>query len=347
MDTMQALVKARPEPGAELSTEAIPQLKPFDVLVRVKAAAICGTDVHIYDWTPYAQARVKPPMVFGHEFCGEVVATGPNVTRVATGDLIAGETHVPCGNCLLCNTGLEHVCKDMKILGVHIPGVFSEYAVIPESVAWKLPADTPPLVGAILEPVGVGVHAAYAADVRGATVLVTGCGPIGLTTIGVVKSLGARLVIASDVSEKRLELAREFGADIAVSPLRENVVELARSATSGLGVDVAIEASGAASAVRQALASTRRAGQVVLFGLMGGPVALDLVEDVIYKELNIKGITGREMWRTWYQVMEIVRSGAIDVKKLVTHEFHMSEFEEAIKVAKSGGAGKVVLYPGR
>lgn len=343
---MKALIKPNPAPGAELSTVQLPAIGPRDILIKVKAAAICGTDVHIYDWTPYAQARVKPPMVFGHEFCGEVLEVGPNVTRVKPGDLIAGETHVPCEHCFLCETGLQHICKDMKILGVHIPGIFSEYAVIPETIAWRIPPDTPATVGAVLEPIGVGVHAIYAADVRGTNVLITGCGPIGLAAIGVAKALGAWRVIASDISEKRLEFARQWGADVTVNVKSEDVVEVARSLTQGLGVDVAIEASGAPSAIRQTFASVRRAGEVVLFGLPGAPVEIDLVEGVIYKEVAVKGITGREMWRTWYQVMSLLESGAIDARKLVTHEFPMSEFHKAMEVAKSGEAAKVILYPG-
>lgn len=345
MEEIRALVKDKAEPGAIYTTTNLPPIGPRDVLVKVEATAVCGTDVHIYDWTPYAQARVKPPMVFGHEFCGLVVDAGPNVTRVKVGDRIAGETHVPCEHCLLCDTGYQHICQDMKILGVHMTGAFAEYVVIPETIAWRLPEGTPAKVGAVLEPVGVGVHAAYSADVRGASVLVTGCGPIGLVAIRTAKALGAKLVIASDLSEKRLEMARQWGADLAVNPKSVDPVIASKEATHGLGVDVAIEASGSPVAIREALSSIRRVGQAVLFGLPGANVELDLVGDVIYKEATVKGITGREMWRTWYQVMDLIESGIIDAAGLVTHELPMARFEEGMAIAKSGSAGKVVLYP--
>ncbi len=345
MERVKALVKPAPAVGAELTTVPLGKMGPTDITVKVKAAAICGTDIHIYNWTPYAQARLKLPMVFGHEFCGEVVAAGSNVTKVKVGDMIAGETHIPCGNCFLCNTGLEHICQDMKILGVHVPGAFAEAIVIPEVIAWQIPADTPPTVGAVMEPVGVGVHAAYAADVRGSTVLVTGCGPIGLSAIGAVKSCGAALLIATDVSEQRLNMAKKYGADIVLNPLSTDVEAKCKELTNGLGMDVCIEGSGAPSAIRQVFACVRRAGEVVLFGLPDTDVGLDLVDGVIYKELTIKGITGREMWRTWYRVEDIIKRSAVDVKGIVTHEFPMSDFDEAFKVAKSGKAGKVVMYP--
>lgn len=345
MERVRALVKPAPAIGAELTTVPLEAMGPTDITVKVKATAICGTDIHIYDWTPYAQARLKPPMVFGHEFCGDVIAVGSNVTRVKVGDMIAGETHIPCGNCFMCNTGLEHICQGMKILGVHVPGAFAEAVVIPEVIAWPIPADTPPSVGAVMEPVGVGVHAAYAADVRGAAVLVTGCGPIGLATIGVVKSCGATLIIATDVSEQRLNMAKKYGADIVLNPSSTDVEARCKELTRGLGMDACIEASGAPSAIRQVFACVRRAGEVVLFGLPGSHVEMDIVDGLIYKELTVKGITGREMWRTWYRVEDIIKTSAIDVKGIVTHEFPMSEFEEAFRVAKSGTAGKVVMYP--
>lgn len=344
MDTVKALVKSTPGIGAEYSSVAVPPVGPNDIKVRVKAAAICGTDIHIYQWTPYAQERIRPPMVFGHEFCGEVLEVGSNVTRVAVGDLIAGETHIPCGNCLMCNTGLEHVCSDMKILGVHVPGAFAEVIVIPQSIAWKVPNNTSVQVGAVLEPVGVGVHAAYKADVRGASVLVTGCGPIGLATIGTVKALGAKRIIATDVSPQRLDMALKYGADIVLNPIETDVVATCKKLTGGLGVDVAIEGSGAASAIQQALASVRRVGEVVLFGLPGKTIEVDVVEHFIYKELTVRGITGREMWRTWYSVMDIVENSTFDIQGLVTHEFSIQDFEEAFRVAQSGTAGKVLLH---
>lgn len=346
--TMQALVKQRPEPGAELVAVQVPkELHPGELLVRVEASAICGTDVHIYAWTKFAQDRIKTPMVFGHEFAGEVVAVGPGVTRFKPGTRIAGETHIPCGWCELCKTGREHICEDMKILGVHVPGVFSEYAVIPQEIAWEVPESVPFETAAVYEPAGVAVHAVSVVDVRGADALVTGCGPIGLMAVEATKALGAKRVIATDRSPFRLEMARRFGADVVVDVTRANLRSAIAQLTGGRGVDVVVEASGAAQAIRDGFAVVRRGGSVVLFGLPNEPVALDLVNDVIYKETVVHGITGRVMWDTWYLLTKLVEAGSIHPERLITHRYPMSEFGAAFQTAMSGEAEKVVMYPGR
>ncbi len=346
---MQALVKEKPGPGAALKEMPVPQAGPGELLVRVKATAICGTDVHIYEWTKYAQERIKTPMVFGHEFAGEVVSVGAGVTSFRPGDHVAGETHIPCGHCEMCLTGREHICRDMKILGVHVPGIFSEFAVIPETIAWKLPEHVPYEAGAVYEPMGVAVHAVFAGDVAAKTVLVTGSGPIGLAAIGVAKALGAARVIATDRSPRRLELAREWGADetVDVSTGGADVVSRVAELTGKEGVDVVIEASGAPPAIRDGFAALRRGGRVVLFGLPSDEVRLDLVNQVVYKEATIKGITGRVMWATWYQLTRLVDSGAVAPERLVTHRHPLSEYERAFEDAKGGQAAKVILYPGR
>ncbi|MGE5482069.1 MAG: alcohol dehydrogenase catalytic domain-containing protein, partial [Bacteroidota bacterium] len=298
--TMKALVKTEPMKGAVLTEIPVPPVGPGQLLVRVKAAAICGTDIHIFAWTKFAQDRIKTPMVFGHEFAGEVVEVGPGVKGFAPGDHVAGETHLPCGQCELCRTGRQHICQDMKILGVQVPGVFSEYAVIPQEIAWRIPLDLPFETAAVYEPTGVAVHAVSTADVRGKDVLVTGCGPIGLAACETAKALGARRVVATDRSAFRLKLASEFGVDVPLDVSRVDLKQEGRSLTGGLGFDVVVEASGNPAAIQDGFAAVRRGGSVVLFGLAGEPVALDLTNDVIYKETVVHGVTGRRMWDTWY-----------------------------------------------
>lgn len=344
--TMKALVKAEPAEGAVLTEMPVPRVEPGQLLVRVKAAAICGTDIHIFAWTKFAQDRIKTPMVFGHEFAGEVVEVGAGVKGFAPGDHVVGETHVPCGQCELCRTGRQHICQDMKILGVQVPGVFSEYAVIPQEIAWKIPLDLPFETAAVYEPTGVGVHAVSAVDVRGKDVLVTGCGPIGLAAIETAKALGARRVVTTDRSAYRLKLAAEFGADVRLDVNQCDLRQEARSLTGNVGFDVVVEASGNPAAIQDGFAAVRRGGSVVLFGLAGEPVALDLTNDVIYKETVVRGVTGRLMWDTWYRMTALVQAGRIHPDRLVTHRYPMSEFTAAFAAAMGGAAGKVILYPG-
>ncbi|MGI6037211.1 MAG: L-threonine 3-dehydrogenase [Limnochordia bacterium] len=345
---MQALMKAEAAPGAQLTEVDIPEIGPKDMLVRVRAAAICGTDIHIYNWNKYAQDRIKVPMIFGHEFCGEVVAVGDQVEHLQVGDLVAGETHIPCGECLLCRTGRQHICRDMLILGVHTPGVFSEYAAMPAVLGWKIPKETSPDVGAVLEPIGVACHSIFTGGgTAAANTLVVGSGPIGLAATGIAKALGARQVISTDVSPERLALAKEWGADVTLNPKEVDVAEEVRKLTDGLGADVVIEASGAPVAIQQAFDAMRRGGKIMLFGLPGESVELDLTNNVIYKEAVVYGTTGRGMWDTWYHVMALVESGRIDPEKLITDRFPMSQFEEAFAAAAAGKGGKVILYPGQ
>jgi threonine 3-dehydrogenase len=344
---MRALVKTEPAKGAVLTDISVPAVGPGELLVHVKAAAICGTDIHIFAWNKFAEDRITTPMVFGHEFAGEVVEVGPGVKGFAPGDHVAGETHLPCGQCEFCRTGRQHICQDMKILGVQVPGVFSEYAVIPQEIAWKVPQDLAYETAAVYEPTGVAVHAVSAADVRGKDVLVTGCGPIGLAACETGKALGARRVVATDRSAFRLKLAAQFGVDVPLDVSQVDLKQEARFLTGGLGFDVVVEASGNPAAIQDGFAVVRRGGAVVLFGLAGEPVALDLTNDVIYKETVVHGITGRRMWDTWYLLTSLVQAGRIHPERLITHRYPMSAFNEAFAAAMGGEAGKVILYPER
>lgn len=339
-------MKTEAAPGAKIMEIDIPEPGPKDVLIKVKVAAICGTDIHINDWTPFAQTRVKPPMVFGHEGCGEIVKIGNQVTNVTVGDLIAIETHIPCGECYQCQTGLQHICEKMAIIGVHTDGVFAEYARIPAVCCWKLPQDTNPDLGAILEPWGVAVNGALKGEINNRSVAVFGCGPIGLFCLGSVAVWGATKLFAIEVKPARLEMARKLIPEAKLlNPLKDDVVGSILKATGGRGVDVAIELSGNGQAAKMALQAIRKGGRVSLVGLQANPVELALNEEIIYKEARIFGSTGRVMWDTWWEMQALLESGKFDPLPVVTHRLPLAKFEEGLKLAKEGEAGKVLLYP--
>lgn len=339
-------MKTEAAPGAKIMEIDIPEPGPKDVLIKVKVAAICGTDIHINDWTPFAQTRVKPPMVFGHEGCGKIVKIGNQVTNVTVGDLIAIETHIPCGECYQCQTGLQHICEKMAIIGVHTDGVFAEYARIPAVCCWKLPKDTNPDLGAILEPWGVAVNGALKGEINNRSVAVFGCGPIGLFCLGSVAVWGATKLFAIEVKPARLEMARKLIPEAKLlNPLKDDVVGSILKATGGRGVDVAIELSGNGQAAKMALQAIRKGGRVSLVGLQANPVELALNEEIIYKEARIFGSTGRVMWDTWWEMQALLESGKFDPLPVVTHRLPLAKFEEGLKLAKEGEAGKVLLYP--
>lgn len=340
---MRAIVKSEAAPGAVLQSVPIPRVTRGSVLVEILATAICGTDLHIYDWTEWAQARIHTPMVFGHEFCGRVAQIGEGVTGLNVGDLIAGETHIPCGECHQCRTGLQHVCQNMKILGVHTPGAFSEYAVVPQACAWRLPPGTDPHVGTVYEPFGVAAHATLIEDLAGKSVAVFGCGPIGLYAVAIARASGAGMVVASEVGKYRRDLAATIGATHVIDPTDRAADERIMELTHGCGVDVAIELSGNPAALRQALSSITRGGRLSIAGLPSRPVEINVVDDVIYKELRIYGITGRVMYDTWYRVANLIESGVVDPRPVSTHVFRPDDFLSAMDTARSGSAGKVLL----
>jgi threonine 3-dehydrogenase len=343
---MRAVLKAKPAPGAELAEVEIPTVGEKDLLVRVKAAAICGTDIHIYEWTPYAQERIHPPMIFGHEFCGEVVEVGSQVTSVRAGDLVAGETHIPCGHCFQCQTGNQHICERMAILGVHTNGAFAEYALLPESCAWKLAPGTSPELGAILEPLGVATHGVLVDRVDGRSVAVFGCGPIGLFALGVAAACGASRLFAVEVNPFRLSMAPSMAPNaILVNSGEQDPVQTILAATDGRGVDVVIELTGNAKATQQAFKVLRKGGRISLVGLPSNPIALDLVEDIIYKEAKVFGTTGRVMWDTWWQMDALLKAGRLNPLPVITHRLPLEQIGEAMALAKSGQAGKILLLP--
>ncbi|MDQ7794364.1 MAG: L-threonine 3-dehydrogenase [bacterium] len=342
---MQAIAKLRSGPGGDLIETPRPEPAPRELLVRVKAASICGTDVHIYDWDPWAAGRVKPPLVLGHEFGGIVEAVGEQVTSFRPGDLVSAETHIVCDRCYQCRVGQAHICQDVSILGVDRDGAFAEFVTIPEQNAWLNPPDMSPEVAAIQEPMGNAVHTVLAGAVAGLRVAVLGCGPIGLLSVAVARACGASAVYAVEPSAYRRGLAARLGATLTLDPRDTNPADRVRELTGGEGADVVLEMSGNPGAVVHGLRMARNGGRVSLLGLPPRPLEIDLSNDVVMRGLTLQGIAGRRMYATWYQTRELLASGQVDPAPLITHRFDLASFGKAFELVKRGECGKVVLLP--
>src|SRR5947207_2274254 len=295
---MLAVLKPEPKPGAEIRNVAIPKIGPTDVLVKVKVASVCGTDLHIYNWDPWAQRRIHPPLIPGHEFCGNVAAIGSEVTTVKEGDFVSAEMHVACGTCFQCRTGEAHICQFVKIIGVDTDGAFAEYVRIPESNIWKLDPEIPQEYASILDPLGNAVHSVLAGEIAACSVAVTGCGPIGLFAIAVARAVGATTVFAIEVNEHRRKLARKMKADYVLDPSKENASAMVMEKTGGLGVDVVLEMAGHPDSIRTAFDIVRRGGRISLLGLTSKPVSLNFSEDIIFKGITVQRINGRYKYKT-------------------------------------------------
>src|SRR5215470_9915220 len=317
-DTMLAVVKPDPAPGAEIRQVKVPSVGLTDVLVGVKVASICGTDLHIYEWDRWAQRRIHPPLIPGHEFCGEVVAFGHEVTTVKEGDLVSAEMHVACGKCLQCRTGEAHICQNVKIIGVDANGAFAEYVVIPESNIWKLDPAIPIEYASILDPLGNAVHSVLAGEIAAKTVAITGCGPIGLFAIAVARAVGASQVFAIETNEHRRKIAAEMKADVVLDPATQDVHSEIGERTEGLGVDVVLEMAGHPDSIRTAFDIVRRGGRISLLGLTSKPIQLNFSEDIIFKGITIQGINGRRMYQTWYQMTALLKAGKLDLHPVIT-----------------------------
>lgn len=342
---MKALVKSRPAPGAEIVSVPEPTPLPDEVVLKVLRVAVCGTDLHIYGWDRWSQGRIHPPLIFGHEFVGKVVALGSRAEGVALGDVVAVETHVACGLCHLCRRGLGHVCERVQILGVDRSGAFAEYVAVPARNCWPIPPAMPLEVAAALEPLGNAVHTVLAGEIAGCSALVTGCGPIGLFSIAVARACGAGPILASDVNPYRLELAKKIGADVVIDASKEDVAGRTKEVTEGRGADVVLEMSGHPAAIRQGLAAIRNAGRMSLLGLPSAPFELDVTGLVIFKGVTVQGINGRLMFQTWRQMHELLTSGRLDIRPAITHVMALDDFAQAMDRLKGGNAGKIVLVP--
>lgn len=340
---MQALVKPAAAPGMEMREMPVPAIGATDVLVAVETASVCGTDLHIYHWDEWAQARIKPPYIPGHEFSGTVAAVGDLVTGVQVGDFVSAEMHVACGHCLQCRSGQAHVCQFVKILGVDADGAFADYVRIPASNIWKLDPRIPRDFGSLYDPFGNAVHTVLSGAIAGQTVAVTGCGPIGLFSIAVAKACGASHIIAIEPNAKRRELAQKMGAHTLLDPSNDNVEARVLEATAGNGVDVMLEMSGHPAAIRQGFRILRMGGRASLLGIPAKPVELDLANAVIFKGATVHGINGRKMYETWFQMEALLRDSGIDLSPVITHRLPLAQFDEAMHLLESGEASKILL----
>jgi threonine 3-dehydrogenase len=338
---MLALVKPAPGPGLELREVPVPGIGINDVLIRVQRTGICGTDLHIEAWDPWAARTIRPPLVVGHEFVGQIVEVGANVTDFHLGDLVSGEGHVVCGRCRHCLAGRRHLCAHSIGLGVGRDGAFAEYVALPMTNVWHHWPGIDPEVAAIFDPFGNAVHTALAFPVLGEDVLVSGAGPIGLMATAVVRHAGARFIVVSEPNPFRRELALRMGATVAVDPAERDLAEVGAELGMVEGYDVALEMSGVASALRAAIGSMAHGGGVAILGIPTAEISIE-VNEIVFKMLTLRGIYGREMYETWYKMTVMLQSG-LDIRPAITHRFGFREFEDAFAAARSGNSGKVIM----
>jgi threonine 3-dehydrogenase len=338
---MKALVKSRARPGLSLEEVSVPTIGINDVLIRVHKTGICGTDLHIYQWDPWAQQTIPVPMVVGHEFVGEIITIGSNVSDFHPGDIVSAEGHVVCGRCRNCLAGRRHLCKDTKGIGVNRPGAFAEYISVPMTNVWHHRPDIDREVAAIFDPFGNAVHTALSFDVLGEDVLITGAGPIGIMAAAVVKHAGARFVVVTDVNDYRLSLARKMGATVALNVKKDGLRDAQKRLGMKEGFDVGLEMSGNPSALRDMIDNMCHGGKIAMLGILSEQIAIDW-NKVVFNMLTIKGIYGREMYETWYKMTVMLESG-LDIRPVITHRFHYTEFEKGFEVMMSGRSGKVIL----
>ncbi len=338
---MKALVKSRAERGLWLEDVPEPTIGINDVKVRVLLTGICGTDLHIYDWDEWAQATIPVPLVIGHEFVGEIVEVGSNVSDFHPGELVSGEGHVVCGRCRNCLAGRRHLCAHTKGVGVNRAGAFAEYIVLPMSNIWKHSPSVPLEVAAIFDPFGNAVHTALSFPVLGEDVLITGAGPIGIMAAAIVRYAGARYIVITDVNPYRLELAKKAGATLAVNTQQTSLSEVQKQLGMQEGFDVGLEMSGVPLAFREMLANMSHGGKIAMLGIPSGQTAIDW-RHVIFNMLTIKGIYGREMYETWYKMTVMLEAG-LDISPVITHRLGWHDFEKGFDVMRTGHAGKVIL----
>jgi threonine 3-dehydrogenase len=338
---MRALVKAKAAEGLWLDDVSEPEAGINDVLIRVHKTGICGTDLHIYSWDAWAQATIPVPMVVGHEFVGEVAAVGSNVSDFGVGDLVSGEGHVVCGRCRNCMAGRRHLCAHSIGLGVQRPGAFAEYVVLPMTNIWHHWRGIDEDVASIFDPFGNAVHTALSFPVLGEDVLIAGAGPIGCMASAVVSHAGARHVVVTDLNPYRLELARRLGATVGVDPRERSLEDVQKELGMSEGFDVGLEMSGNPEALGSMIASMAHGGRIAVLGIPTEPVTVDF-NAIIFNGLTLKGVYGREMYETWYQMTVMLQSG-LDIRPVITHRFSHRDFEDAFAVARSGQSGKVIL----
>ena len=338
---MKALVKSKAETGLWMEHVPVPEPGPNDVLIKVTKSAICGTDVHIWNWDQWAQKTIPVPMVVGHEFVGVIAEIGSAVTRYHVGERVSGEGHIVCGKCRNCRAGRGHLCRNTLGVGVHRPGSFAEYVCIPEYNVVAIPDEVPDEVAAIFDPFGNAVHTALSFDVVGEDVLVTGAGPIGIMGAMVAKRSGARKVVITDINPVRLALAEKMGIDYVVDASKENLSDVMKRIGMTEGFDVGLEMSGAAPAFRDMIDKMNNGGKIAILGIAPTGFEIDW-NKVIFKMLNLKGIYGREMFETWYKMIAFVQGG-LDLSPIITHRIGIDDFRDGFEAMRSGNSGKVVM----
>jgi len=338
---MKALVKSKPEKGLELMDVDLPEVGQSDVLIRIRKTAICGTDIHIYNWDDWAAATIPVPMHVGHEFVGTIEKVGGNVHDFSPGDLVSGEGHLVCGHCRNCLAGRRHLCRDTKGVGVNRPGAFAEYLSIPVTNVWYCDRSIPLDVLACFDPLGNAAHTALSFDVLGEDVLITGAGPIGCMAAMIAKHAGARYVVITDLNPYRLKLAEKSGADLILDVSKDTVADAQKQLGMKEGFDVAMEMSGSPAALTTILDNMCHGGKIALLGIMPENTEIDW-NRVVFNMLTIKGIYGREMYETWYKMTTMIQSG-LDISPIITHHFPFTEYEDAFDIMASGNSGKVIL----
>ena len=341
METMPALVKAEAAPGLKLMEIPVPVPGKNEVLIKILKTAICGTDVHIYNWDTWAQKTIPVPMTIGHEFVGVVAEVGDNVHDFKPGDLVSGEGHLVCGHCRNCLAGRRHLCNRTSGVGVNRSGAFAQYLSIPVTNVWYCDPTIPTDILACFDPLGNATHTALSFDVLGEDVLITGAGPIGCMAAAISRLAGARHIVVTDINPYRLDLAKRLGATITVDATKEELAEVQSRLGMREGFDVAMEMSGSPAALRSIIANMCHGGKIAMLGIMPGETAIDW-NTLVFNGLTIKGIYGREMFETWYKMTAMIQTG-LDINPLITHRFHYTEFEEGFAAMRSGHSGKVIL----
>ncbi|MFQ3236903.1 MAG: threonine 3-dehydrogenase [Paraglaciecola sp.] len=338
---MKALSKLHAQKGVWQTQAAVPEIGHNDLLIKIRKTAICGTDMHIYNWDEWSQKTIPVPMIFGHEYVGEVVEIGQEVRGFTIGDRVSGEGHITCGHCRNCRAGRRHLCRNTSGVGVNRQGAFAEYLSIPAFNAFKIPDNISDDLAAIFDPFGNAVHTALSFDLVGEDVLITGAGPIGIMAAAVAQHVGARHVVITDINEYRLQLARDMGATRAINVSHENLTDVMQELGMTEGFDVGLEMSGVPTAFRDMLSKMNNGGKIAMLGIPPGDVAVDWGQ-VIFKGLTIKGIYGREMFETWYKMATLIQGG-LNLSPIITHQFNIDEFQQGFDTMGSGQSGKVIL----
>jgi threonine 3-dehydrogenase len=339
---MKALVKSKPEIGIWMEDVPVPVVGPNDVLIKIKKTAICGTDIHIYNWDEWAREHIQVPLIAGHEFIGEIIETGKEAAlHFKVGDRVSGEGHIACGHCRNCRSGRSHVCRKNVSVGVTRNGCFAEYLAIPSTNAYPVPASIPDSHAAILDPLGNATHTALSFDLVGEDVLITGAGPVGIMAAAVCKHAGARFVVITDVNEYRLQIAEKMGATLAVNTQHISLKQVMGQLKMTEGFDVGLEMSGNPNAFNDMITYMNHAGKIALLGFLPHHTAIDWSQ-IILKGLVMKGIYGREMFDTWYKMITMLQSGLV-ISPVITHEFAIDEYQQAFATMRGGHAGKVIL----